>query len=139
MTSFCRKQSLFISRLPPSVKTKPPTERVHSIHPVMAWPMNSSTVDSIHRILLFYVPQSLVLDSSFFGDTANELLGRETPDEVGRGLYGCLLSKSIKGSALTKKDGRTLGTECIYCPLPARDGKDDRIAGRKNTSVPSSH
>lgn len=65
--------------------------------------MDSSTVDSIHRILLFYVPQSLVLDSSFFGDTANELLGRETPDEVGWGLYGCLLSKSINGICIDQE------------------------------------
>lgn len=36
-----------------------------------------------------------MLDSSFFGDTTNELLDRETPDEVGWGLCGCLLSETI--------------------------------------------
>lgn len=50
-----------------------------------------------------------MLDSSFFGDMANELLGRETPDEAGWRLYGCLLSESINGICIDQEgweDGR---------------------------------
>lgn len=44
-----------------------------------------------------------MLDSSFFGDTANERLGRETPDEAGWELYGCLLSESINGICIEQE------------------------------------